>query len=85
MDTHKPYLALKSFPVKLGSIYAYRSESSQMPSDNKVGLGLHVSFIHFLKFPEYQFYARYYSGCLPWISQARILDKFAISFSRESS
>ena len=46
MDTHKPYLALKSFPVKLGRIYAYRSESSQMPSDNKAGLGLHVSFIH---------------------------------------
>ena len=77
MDTHIPYLAVKSSPVKLRSIYAYHSESSQMPFDNKAGLALHVSFIHFLKFPKYQFHARYYSGSLPWISQARILDKFA--------
>ena len=85
MDTHIPYLALRSSPVKLRSIYAYHSESSQMPFDNKAGLALHVSFIHFLKFPKYQVHAKYYSGCLPWISQARILDKVAISFSRGSS
>ena len=53
-------LSPQILPVKLRSIYAYCSKSSQMLFGNKAGLTLHVSFIHSFihsfTFSKYQFF-----------------------------